>query len=141
MRGAERRKDTTLGPCASRGDLKPGDQDRQPGPKSRDVPAHARSRQAQRLASLGIPVVLPHNSLVDRLVVARHVLNIGAAPGLLKDVQTNRCALRGHLAAPSPQRPGRRRRQLISDPVRTAGGGVTQFCEGSLGSEDVCVTG
>ena len=48
------------------------------------VPAHARAGRAQRLAALWIPVVLPLDRLVDRLVFARHVLRIGRAPELLK---------------------------------------------------------
>ena len=60
------------------------------GPELPEVPAHAQgSGQAQRLASLRIPVVLTLDGLVDRLIVARHVLRIGAAPELLKDVQTS----------------------------------------------------
>ena len=64
-----------------------------------EVPAHAQGGQAQLLASLGIPVVLTLNGLVDRFVVPRHVLRIGAAPELLKDVQTSRFfAVRYHAA-------------------------------------------
>jgi hypothetical protein len=50
------------------------------GPELRHVPALARDGRGQRLASLGIPVVLTFDGLVDRLVVVRHVLRIGAAP-------------------------------------------------------------
>src|SRR5512144_2050218 len=81
------------------GDLEPADQDRQPGPDLPEVPAHAQGGQAQWLASLGIPVVLTLNGLVDRLVVARHVLRIGGASELLKDVQTS-----GIFAVRSPRR-------------------------------------
>jgi hypothetical protein len=59
------------------------------GPGLRHVSAHARGGRGQRLASLGIPVVLTLDGLVDRLVVVRHVLRIGTAPWLLKDVQTS----------------------------------------------------
>jgi hypothetical protein len=65
-------------------------------PGSRDVATHTQGGgQAQRLASLGIPVVLTHNGLVDRLVVSRHALNIGADLELLEDVQTSDCGAVG----------------------------------------------
>jgi hypothetical protein len=44
-----------------------------PVPALPQVPANDLGGHAQRLASLGIPVLLPHNGLVDRLVAARHV--------------------------------------------------------------------